>query len=44
MSQFDHPYWEDDMEHNCTHDPPMFNHLNFPIVTLQKVDISAHDK
>ncbi len=33
MGQFDYSHWGDDMVHNYTHGPFMFDHFNSPTIT-----------
>jgi len=44
MDQFGHPHWENDMVHNSTHSPSMFDHLDLPTTTILKVKPFAHVK
>jgi hypothetical protein len=39
---FGHLHWEDDMVHNCAHGPSMFDHLDLPTTTFQKVKPSTN--
>ncbi len=36
--------WGNDMVYNYTHGLSMFDHLNFPTITFQKVELLAHKK
>ncbi len=42
--QFGHSHWENDMVHNCTLGPSIFDHLGLPTITLLKVELYAHIK
>ncbi len=42
--QFGHSHWENDMVHNYTHGPSMFDHFGPSTMTLQKVEPSTHQK
>jgi hypothetical protein len=44
MGQFSHPHWENDMVHNYTHGPSMFNHLVLQTTILRKVGPFKHAK
>jgi hypothetical protein len=43
-NQFGHSHWENDMVHNYTHGPSMFNHFGPSTMTLQKVEPSTHQE
>jgi len=44
MDQFGQPYVENDMVYSYTHVLSMFDHLDLPTITYQKVKLFAHKK